>query len=155
MATVSKEIADDIIAGKYPEDKCFKIVEYTNIGGEQAYGALFEGNHPDTYMETEFVHNPKVYWEAPNAPKYFQATLFIPPNGDKQKVSVMDINPEDARWFTDNNVEVSMEYINLMAIVYATPPGKDPEEDEIMIFSNGRNCNDTMAELRKQCEAGM
>lgn len=63
MATVSKEIADDIIAGKYDEDGCYKIVEYTNQWGRQSYGALYPSDHPDRYHVTEFVINPKTYWE--------------------------------------------------------------------------------------------
>lgn len=154
MATVSKEIADDIIAGKYDEDGCYKIVEYTNAWNNKSYGALFQGDHPNTYVESEFVRYPKIYWESPNSPKKFQVTFFIPPFGKKEKRDVIDIAVDDAKWFTDNNVEVSMEELGHMAIVYATPPGKD-EEDEIMVVSNGRSCMETMADLRNQCEKGM
>lgn len=153
MATVSKEIADDIIAGKYDEDGCYKVVEYTSpLSGGLAYGALFEGDHPDKYAASMFIVNPRVYWESPNAPKVFYATLFVPPNGQQEKRAVLNIAEEDAKWFTDNNVEVSMEEIGGMVAVYATPPGKNGD-DQIMVLSNGRECMETMADLRKQCEA--
>lgn len=65
MATVSKEIADDIIAGKYPEDEAVKIVKYQNaFNGEDAYGVIFKGDDLDRYKETQFVRNPVTYWEA-------------------------------------------------------------------------------------------
>lgn len=68
MGTVSKEIADDIIAGKYDEDRVVKIVRYINMVGEPAYGIITEGHDLDTYRETEFVREPVVYWEKPTPP---------------------------------------------------------------------------------------
>ena len=63
MCTVSKQIADDLIAGKYPEDHAVKIVEYNNAWGGVGYGVIFAGQRLDYYAETTFVRNPRVYWE--------------------------------------------------------------------------------------------
>lgn len=68
MGTVSKEIADDVIAGKYDEDRVVKIVKYTNLEGGDAYGIITEGHDLDTYRETEFVRNPVTYWDKPTPP---------------------------------------------------------------------------------------
>ena len=63
MGTVSKEIADAAIAGKYPEDRIVKIVRYDNAWGGESYGLIMEGQPFDSYAESPFVRNPSVYWE--------------------------------------------------------------------------------------------
>ncbi len=65
MSTVSKTIADDIIAGKYPEDQAVKIVKYTNAWGGEAYGVVSAGGNLDNYRASNLVQNLSVYWEAP------------------------------------------------------------------------------------------
>lgn len=66
MATVGKDIADRIVAGEFAEDDARKIVEYDNAFGGVSYGVIFGNQDPDYYRETEFVRNPRVYWEKPN-----------------------------------------------------------------------------------------
>lgn len=64
MPTVSKEIADDVIAGKYDDDPpVVKIIKYENQWGNFSYGLVYDYMDPDTYRETEFVINPQIYWE--------------------------------------------------------------------------------------------
>ena len=66
MATVEKHIADQIKAndGYYADDpRVMRIVEYTDMGGKQAYGIEYEHQF-GKYAESQFVRNPKVYWEA-------------------------------------------------------------------------------------------
>lgn len=65
MSTVSKEIADAIIAGEFPEDDAIKIVEYDNMWGGKGYGVIFRGQNPNMYAASESVRNPKIYWENP------------------------------------------------------------------------------------------
>ena len=67
MGTISKKIADEVIAGKYEDDQPKMIVEYANMfDGSLSYG-LICGNQPlDTYRETDFVINPRVYWVHPS-----------------------------------------------------------------------------------------
>ena len=62
--TVSKEIADRIIAGEFNEDNCTLIVEYDNAWGGKGYGCMFN-NAPNGYTPSEFVRKPKVYWKKP------------------------------------------------------------------------------------------
>jgi hypothetical protein len=67
MATVSKQIADEIKAnnGYYSDDpRVHRIIEYTNMAGKQAY-ALEYPHEIGRYNPSEFVRNPKVYWEQP------------------------------------------------------------------------------------------
>lgn len=63
MGTISKPIADAVIAGKYNEDQPRKIVKYTNAWGGEAYGLICKGQSLETYEESNFVQNPEVYWE--------------------------------------------------------------------------------------------
>lgn len=66
MATVGKAIADKIVAsnGYYDDDaRCVRIVEYTDMGGQQAYGLEYEGQL-GKYAESVYVRNTKVYWQA-------------------------------------------------------------------------------------------
>jgi len=63
MGTISKKIADDVIAGKYDDDRPQKIVKYTDAWGGEAYGLICEGQDPNRYRESEFVRSPEVYWE--------------------------------------------------------------------------------------------
>lgn len=75
MATVSKEFAQELIEGNgfckaSPEDgapdnpSAVKIVEYTNMWNNLAYGVIFDGERdPIRYeVETQYIRNPKVIW---------------------------------------------------------------------------------------------
>ena len=63
MGTVNKRIADDVVAGKYANDRPVKIVKYQNaFNGQDAYGLICEGQPLDCYAESDFVINPVVYW---------------------------------------------------------------------------------------------
>jgi hypothetical protein len=65
MATVNKDIADAIIAGKYAEADGWpiRIVEYTNAWGGTSYGVEHHERDRGRYSESEYVRNPRVYWE--------------------------------------------------------------------------------------------
>lgn len=67
MATVSKEIADDIIAGKYDDDTpAIRIVKYQNqFNGEDSYGVIYQGEDPLRYHRSPACRNPSVYWDRP------------------------------------------------------------------------------------------
>lgn len=62
MGTVSKSIADRIIAGEYPEDGAVKIIKYTNAWGGEAYGVVCAEDNPDKYHASEYIIDPEVYW---------------------------------------------------------------------------------------------
>jgi hypothetical protein len=66
MATVSKDLADKLKAddGYYSDDpRVMRIVEYTNAWGAQAYGLEYKRDL-GKYRPSQYVINPKVYWEA-------------------------------------------------------------------------------------------
>jgi len=66
MPTVSKRLADEIVAGKgwYDTDpRVERIVEYTDMGGKKAYGLEYAGQI-GKYSESPYVREPKVYWRA-------------------------------------------------------------------------------------------
>lgn len=65
MGTVSKDIADNIIQGKYVSEDGWpiRIVEYTNAWGELAYGVEHAEHERGKYSPSEYVRNPRVYWE--------------------------------------------------------------------------------------------
>lgn len=67
MVTVSKYLADKLVAqnGHYSDDpRVIRIVEYTNIfNGAQAYGIEYQGQL-GRYSASEYVRNPKIYWQA-------------------------------------------------------------------------------------------
>jgi hypothetical protein len=65
VSTFDKTLADRIIAGDYEEDCWVKIVEYTNKWGGTSYGCIRKGQDLDSYRETAYVINPRVYWERP------------------------------------------------------------------------------------------
>lgn len=73
MGTVSKEIADNIIAndGYYTpiseyegadNPQYSEITEYDNMAGEPAYGLTVKGI-PNVYTPSNYVRNPRVYWK--------------------------------------------------------------------------------------------
>jgi hypothetical protein len=65
VGTVSKEIADDIIVGKYDSDKPQRITKYRNQWGGDSYGVVFERENIDKYSVSDFIINPEIIWEKP------------------------------------------------------------------------------------------
>ena len=66
MATVDKTLANELVAmgGYYRDDpRVIRVVEYTNAWGKLAYGLEYEGQL-GKYSPSEYVINPKTYWEA-------------------------------------------------------------------------------------------
>lgn len=66
MATVDKELADKLKAGNgyYMDDpRVASIIEYDNAWGGVGYGLNYEGRG-NRYTESDFVRNPRVYWQA-------------------------------------------------------------------------------------------
>lgn len=163
MATVSKEIADDIIAGKYAEDGAIKIIKYTNMSGEDAYGVVYPSDDLDKYHTSIFVNNPVLYWQDPDFKEpippegSLPVTLFTLPAGDKVVKHITNVSPEDAKWFIEHKVQLSMEEVSGMIAVYADIglTDEDGESDEIMTLSAGRSCEVTLSELRKLCEMAL
>ena len=83
-------------------------------------------------------------------------TIFHRPDGRKEAIDIPNVKPEDAEWFQANNVHVSMEDIGGQFAVYADIGREiDGEPDEILVLSGKMNCEDTMSQLRKECEEAL
>jgi coenzyme F420-reducing hydrogenase gamma subunit len=75
------------------------------------------------------------------------------PDGRMSEIEMSNIFKEDVDFFVKNNIVVSIE--ELMTgdiVVYGCPRYDDSEESEIIVFSDNRNCQDTMKNLREKCE---
>lgn len=78
-----------------------------------------------------------------------KVTMYHKPNGRKKDVVVCNVHPKDALMFNECGAVISMEHIGpgpTDMAVYARPRGRD-EEDEVLVLSMGRSCEDTFAEL--------
>lgn len=85
-----------------------------------------------------------------------KATVFISPNGRTEVIEVTNVYPEDAAYFVENNIHISMEQLAGETIVYADIGQTDDEGEpvELIEFAGTRSCEDTLAALRKACEEG-
>lgn len=86
------------------------------------------------------------------------ATLYKRPHGATQEIDIQNIRPEDAEWFENNDVRISLEDIGVDTAVYADCGFKmddDPEEDpdEVIVLAKGHSSEETMSALRAECEA--
>lgn len=78
-------------------------------------------------------------------------TLFKRPNGLAELVRIYNIDPDDQHFLESHNVKVSMEQIiEDQVVVYGDYGAVDSDGDpgEIIVFSDGRSCLETMKELR-------
>lgn len=63
MSTVSKQIVDDIIAGKYADDEITKIVTYNNMfNGRLEYATVHRRENQLKYELSPACSNVKTYW---------------------------------------------------------------------------------------------
>lgn len=82
-------------------------------------------------------------------------TYYRRPTGTPSQIDMTNVLPDDERWFTENNVKVSLEGdgesgVILYGDVGLVSPDGDPEE--AILLSQGRTCVECMHELRKLCE---
>lgn len=67
MSTInSKDIVDQIIEnnGYYADDpRVIKIVKYRNSWGGTAYGLIYEGQNPNNYDASNWIHDPETIFE--------------------------------------------------------------------------------------------
>ena len=84
-----------------------------------------------------------------------QVTIYTRPNGDSRKIIIQNIRKEDQDFFESNKITVSMEMVTEdNIIVYGTIPEFE-EDEEVIVFSNGKSCEETMSELRAECQRMM
>lgn len=78
--------------------------------------------------------------------------LFYNRNGSKL-MTITEINEEDAKYFQDNNIIVSMEDVNGTIVIYGCPEEDETEESEVIVLANrGQSCKDAMSELVELCK---
>lgn len=67
MATVNKQIADEVIArnGKWDDDpQVYQVVEYESVSGSLCYAILYKQDVAiNRYRPSPYVNNPRVIWE--------------------------------------------------------------------------------------------
>lgn len=75
------------------------------------------------------------------------------PNGRHELIDCRKVYPNDYDYFIANEIKVSMEELNGEYIVYGCPYEDESEESEVIVFAQGRSCEDTLAELAELCKA--
>ncbi len=77
------------------------------------------------------------------------AIFYKKPNGSKEFISITEINQDDSDYINENAICVSLEEMNGEAVLYFDngvffEDGETP--NEIVVFSDGRSCKETIAE---------
>lgn len=83
-----------------------------------------------------------------------QVTVYKRPDGRTETIDCPNVYPDDAQFFRDNNIHVSMEDIGDQFAVYADTGrvDSDGEPDELIELSGRRSCEETLAALCSQCK---
>ena len=76
-----------------------------------------------------------------------EVTLFIPPNAEQHVIQVTDVTDEDAAWFTENKIIISMEELSSGAKVVYGKFGVN-EHQECLVVSMNKTCKSMLSELR-------
>lgn len=87
----------------------------------------------------------------------FEDTLtvryYARPNGRMSELDMTNIYPGDVRFFIEMDIQVSIEELSTgQFVVYACPRDDESEESEVLVFDEGRSCQETMKALREKCE---
>lgn len=83
------------------------------------------------------------------------ATIFTRPHARQERIVVKDVDPEDAEFFVQNNVFISMESDQMdNRIVYADYGRRteDGEPDELIELARLRSCREVLKALRQRIE---
>ena len=78
---------------------------------------------------------------------------YMAPYGEEKLLDVTKVHDEDADYFVQNKIKVSMEELGGQIIVYGCPYADSSEESEVIVISEGRSCQETMRELAEICKA--
>lgn len=83
-----------------------------------------------------------------------EVTFYKPPHGDEVIMDVKHVNPEDEKFFIDNDISISMEELGGDFVVYADTgyENEDGDPEEFIEIAQGRSCEDTLKALRVVCE---
>jgi hypothetical protein len=87
----------------------------------------------------------------------FEDTLtvryYARPSGRMSEIMMSEIDQSEIKFFTEANIQVSIEELaNGDIVVYGCPRDDESEESEVIVFAGKRNCQETMKALRNECE---
>ena|GEM_PF-1859648 len=84
-----------------------------------------------------------------------EVTIYKRPHGRTEVISITNVCPDDAAYFKQQRIRISIEDVGGMFAIYADTGIKnaDGEPDELIEMSKGRSCEDTLSALRKLCES--
>lgn len=81
-----------------------------------------------------------------------KATFYKKPHGFTEEIEISEIYPEDKEFFSKYGIKLSMEEIRGEFVIYAEAPVWEFDEPyELLTFSAGRTCKETLKELAKFC----
>lgn len=70
-----------------------------------------------------------------------------------REVNVRNVSEEDAEYFKENNIKVSMETLTTGDIVvYGCPYSDKSEESEVMVFAGNKSAVETFSILAQSCK---
>ncbi len=82
-----------------------------------------------------------------------EVAIYQRPDGRKLQTIITNVGSEDAAYFKQHGVVVGIEELeDNMYALYGRFPDQD-EEDELIVLSNGRTCNECLNELRLNLES--
>jgi len=81
-----------------------------------------------------------------------EVALYKRPDGRKLRTMITKVDSEDAAYFRRHGIVISIEELaDDVYALYGRFPDQD-EEDELIVLSNGRTCNECLKELRADLE---
>jgi len=76
MGTISKDIAEDVMTGKYSEDNPVKIITYNNMfDGGLTFAVVFIYENFSKYEQSPACHNVRTVWTKPHGLTPYGQTL--------------------------------------------------------------------------------
>lgn len=82
-----------------------------------------------------------------------EVTIYQRPDGHKLRTTITKVDSEDAAYFKQHGVVIGIEeLVDDMYALYGRFPDQD-EEDELIVLSNGRTCDECLKELRQHLES--
>ena len=88
-----------------------------------------------------------------------KVTFYHRPNGRTEVLEITKVIEDDANWFLENGIKVSMEDDGTGNgfIIYGDTGQVDEEGEpvEVIVFSLGRGCEKSLSELRRLCEVSI
>lgn len=82
-----------------------------------------------------------------------EVTIYQRPDGRKLRTIITKVDSEDAAYFKQHGAVIGIEELaDNMYALYGRFPDQD-EEDEHIVLSHGRTCNECLKELRTNLES--